>query len=270
MKTFRLCSSIPLFLLLLPGFFTRPASAETLFQRSLAKFDVQSRIVKPADYSFVVMGDSRDGEEVFKKALKLAKLYHPLFILHGGDYSHYGSQKETDRFLQVLAETVPEIPYFVVMGNHEDRTVFPEEIGPFDFTLQSRRLNLTVIAVDDSQNALKPAELDYLKKGLAAAEASTFVAMHVPPKNGKWDWHTFTEGADKLQEILAGSKAQAVFFSHVHLFAKGKYGGVPAFITGGAGAPLYDKGFPGSPVYHIMVVRVKNGQASYAMVPIGK
>jgi 3',5'-cyclic AMP phosphodiesterase CpdA len=263
-------SILPLFLLLLLSLIAQPCSAETLYQRSLKQFDANARIVKPADYSFVVMGDSRDGEEIFRKALKLAKSYHPLFILHGGDYSHRGGKQETDRFLELLQENVPGIPYFVVMGNHEDRTIFPERVGPFDFTLHSKRLGLTVIAVDDSQNALNPAEIGYLKNGLAAGGRSTFVAMHVPPKTDKWDWHTFTEGADQLQELLGKSKVQGVFFSHVHLFAKGKYGGVPAFITGGAGAPLYDKGFPGDPVYHIMVVRVKNGLATYTMVPIGK
>jgi hypothetical protein len=86
--------------------------------------------------------------------------------------------------------------------------------------------------------------------------------MHVPPKTGRWSWHTFTEGADDLRAILAKGRVQGAFFSHVHLFDRSEFGGVPAFITGGAGAPLVTTGFPGEPVYHILVVRVKNGKAS--------
>lgn len=38
--------------------------------------------------------------------------------------------------------------------------------------------------------------------------------------------------------------------------------------TAGAGAPLVTFGFPGEPVYHIVVVRVKNGTATTEMVKV--
>ena len=242
--------------------------AETLYERSTSQLAVKAQKANPNDYSFVVIGDSRDGEAVFQKVLRLAKRFHPLFIMHGGDYSGSGGEAETDRFLQMLKENVPNLPFFVVMGNHEDRPVFAKRIGPFDFTVQSKRLGLALVAVDNSDGALKRPELEYLRSRLPSAAGSVFVAMHVPPKTEQWDWHTFSEGAEELKTILAQSRAQGVFFSHVHLFARSEYGGVPAIITGGAGAPLYTSGFPGEPVYHILVVRVQNGKASYTKVPL--
>ena len=242
--------------------------AETLYQRSSALLAVKSLKADPNDYSFVVIGDSRDGEEVFKKVLRLAKQFHPLFIMHGGDYSGGGSEAETNRFLRVLKENVPNLPFFVVMGNHEDRPIFTRRIGPLDFTVESKRLGLTLVAVDNSDTALKRPELEYLRSRLKSAAGSVFVAMHVPPQTEQWDWHTFSEGAGELKTILAQSRVQGAFFSHVHLFARAEYGGVPAIITGGAGAPLYTSGFPGDPVYHILVVRVQNGKASYTKVPL--
>lgn len=258
-----------LILLLVPCF-NQICLAETLYERSTAQFNAKAQKARPNDYTFVVLGDSRDGEAVFKQALRLAKSFQPLFILHGGDYSGYGGEGDTARFLQLLKKSVPEIPFFVVMGNHEDRPVFVKEIGPVNFAVESKRLGLTLVAVDNSDNALRRTELDYLRSHLASAGASAFVAMHVPPKTENWRWHTFTDGADELKGILANGRAQGVFFSHVHLFARSEYGGVPAFITGGAGAPLYTGSFPGEPVHHILVVRVIKGKASYTMVPLSK
>jgi Icc protein len=128
-----------------------------------------------------VLGDSRDNDSLFKKALALAKPYNPLFILHGGDYSNKGSDKETDNFLALVNDSVPDVPFFVVFGNHENRKVFAKKIGPLNFSLDSAKLKLRVIAVDNASYALKIPELEYLSNQLAAKRENTFVAMHVPP-----------------------------------------------------------------------------------------
>jgi 3',5'-cyclic-AMP phosphodiesterase len=255
-------------ILLLVPFSSHVCLGETLYERSIAQFKAKALKVSPNKFTFVVLGDSRDGDAVFKKALRLARSYDPLFILHGGDYSGSGGEAETARFLLLVNQSVPDIPLFVVMGNHEDRGIFAKQIGPFDFTVQSKRLGLTLVALDNSDNVLKRAELDYLLSRLSSAGRAGFVAMHVPPKTGRWEWHTFTEGAEDLRRILEKSHLQGVFFSHMHLYDRAEFGGVPAIITGGAGAPLYRIGFPGDPEHHIVVVRVKNGKASYSKVPI--
>lgn len=256
------------FVLLLVPVLATSCFADTLYERSMALFKAKELTVKPGEYTFVVLGDSRDGDAVFRRALKLAGSFDPVFILHGGDYSARGGEAETANFLAMVKETVPDVPLFVVIGNHENRDIFARQIGPDDFTLQSERLGLTLVAVDDSADALKPGELAYLRSHLSSAAPLRFVAMHVPPKTDQWSWHSFTEGADQLKKILAEDKVSAAFFSHVHLFASSEYGGVPAFITGGAGAPLVTRGFPGDPVFHIVVVTVKDGKATFRKVSI--
>jgi hypothetical protein len=253
---------------LLVHLFATACCAEPLYERSMALFRAAEPKANPQDYSFVVLGDSRDGDAVFRKTLKLAKSYHPLFILHGGDYSPRGGEVETANFLSIVKETVPEIPLFVVMGNHESCNVFGREIGPVDFTVQSAKLGFAVVVVDDSSNVLGPSQIAYLRSRLSAAPAIRFVAMHVPPRTERWTWHTFTEGSQELKSILAEDKVTLAFFSHVHLFATGTYGGVPAVITGGAGAPLVTDGFPGDPIYHFVLVQVKNGKVTYEKIPV--
>ena len=263
--TRRLCSIV--LVLLLAPLLAQVSYAQTLYERSLPQFTARASKANPGDFTFVVLGDSRDGDRVFKRALELAKSFDPLFILHGGDYSGSGGEGETNGFLQVLKEKVPDIPFFVVMGNHENREVFARRIGPFHFTLQSRRLGLNLVALDNADYVLKRPELEYLRSRLPSRRGGGFVAMHVPPQTERWSWHTFTEGAAELKKILVASHAQGAFFSHVHLFDRSSFGEVPAIISGGAGAPLYTTGV-GDPAYHIVVVRVQNGKASYREVKI--
>ena len=246
------------------------ARAATLYERSLEKLQAGIERVSPADYTFVVLGDSRDNDDVFKKTPALAKTYNPLFILHGGDYSNKGSDKETDNFLAMVNGIVPDVPFFVVMGNHENRKVFAERIGPFNFTLDSARLKLKVIAVDNATYVLKNSELAYLKSQLSAKRENTFVAMHIPPKTQRWSWHTFSDGAEELEDALAENGVKLAFYFHVHLYDQDEIKGVRSIITGGAGAPLTTFGFPGEPVYHIVVVRVKDGRVTTEMVRVNE
>src|SRR6266545_2826804 len=46
--------------------------AGTLFERSLAKMEERAQKASPQDFTFVVLGDSRDNDGIFRKALELA------------------------------------------------------------------------------------------------------------------------------------------------------------------------------------------------------
>ncbi|TSK08053.1 MAG: phosphoesterase [Geobacter sp.] len=245
------------------------AHAETLFQRSSVLMQQLAAKAPPGDYSFVVLGDSRGNEAVFRKALTLAATYRPLFILHGGDYSDKGSEEETRRFLSLVESTVPAIPVFLVFGNHESPAVFEKLVAPRQYRFGSKRLGLRVLVVDNAGEELKAPELSFLEKELATAPQATFLAMHVPPETSRWRGHTFTDGASALARVIASSgPVQASFFAHSHVYDRDLFGGKPAFISGGAGAPLAWMSRYGERVYHIIVVRVKNGRASYQMVPL--
>lgn len=256
------------FLLLLVPILSQVCHAQTLYQRSSSLLEARMQRATPDDYTFVVLGDSRDGDEKFKEVLKLARSFAPLFILHCGDYSYYGGEAETSRFLSLVQQGVPRIPLFVVIGNHENRDVFTGRVGPRNFTLSSKRLGFKLVALDNADSELRAAEQDRLRGELASKSGAVFVAMHIPPKTGRWRGHTFTAGADPLQKILTGSGVQGLFFAHSHLYDRSEFAGIPAFITGGAGAPLVFWSWFGKTEHHIIVVRVKNGKASYRMVPL--
>ena len=268
---FRLFLTHQTVILVVFGIFLAPAcSAGTLYERSMETMTALEQKTSAKEFTFVVLGDSRDNEVVFKKSLELAATFKPLFIIHDGDFSSNGTPQEIEHFLETIRAAVPDIPMFVVMGNHERRQPFQEKIGPLNYVVDSAKLGFKLIVVDNSDYALKNAQLNYLKSNLDAKRRLSFVAMHIPPRTMRWTWHTFSEGASDMIRLLSEKKVSAAFYGHLHLYDRDELEGVPHIITGGAGAPLVRIGFPGETVYHIVVVKIKNGTVQYSKVNIQK
>lgn len=258
----RLLSLLLLGLLL--GFGSGPARGATLHEESLellAKMSVQA---DPVDWRFVFMGDNRGNDAKFKEALRLASGFKPLFILHGGDIAERGSGEELAHFRNTLASVPGLPPVFVVRGNHEmDAALFERLIGPREFTLDDKRLGFRLVAVDNADYSLGKRGVEYLERMLDNSRPVQLVAMHVPPQTERWEKHSFVRGKEELARLLAERRVKLALFAHIHLFDRDTVGGVPAVVSGGAGARLAYIGYPGVPVYHIVVVEVKKGALSY-------
>jgi len=252
------------------------SGAETLHDRSLRK--LQDRLAKtnPQDFTFIVVGDSRDGDEIFRKLLATAASFNPLFLLHTGDMTRNGTPEEYDRFLGIVNDTVPEIPLFAIIGNHDiDRKGIPEgtqkryytdRIGPLYYVLDIPSLELRLVALDNSDYRLSASQLTYLREKLEEKGALRIVAMHVPPEVGRWKGHGFVKGKTDLVQALAEQKVNLAIFSHYHLYDDDVIQGVRYVLSGGGGAPLHFQ-FPfGQAAYHITVVRVHEGVVSHSMV----
>jgi len=243
-------------------------SAATLYERSLQKFQAKAEKASSKEFVFVVLGDSRDNDKIYKKSLALAAQFNPLFILHTGDISNTGSKKELDHFLSLSEDTIPDIPLFVVFGNHElhdGKKLFEQTIGPLNYIFESAKLNIKTIVLDNAEYSLKPDQLNYLSSQLLNRRVFTFVALHIPPKTRRWTWHSFSDGADDLMQILSAGKVSLSFFGHIHQCDEDEIKGVKCIVSGGAGAPLNRFFLPGKPVYHIIVVKVKDGTVSYTV-----
>jgi predicted phosphodiesterase len=172
------------------------SGAETLHDRSLRK--LQDRLAKtnPQDFTFIVLGDSRDGDETFRKLLTMAASFHPLFILHTGDLTRTGAKAEYDRFFGIVNDTVPDIPLFAVIGNHDidregitqgtQKKAYTDRIGPLNYVLDIPPADLRLVALDNSEYNLTASQLTYLREKLEEKGALRIVAMHVPPEVGRW------------------------------------------------------------------------------------
>ena len=251
-----------LFVLIFSGI----AHSATLYEQSLALLRQQTAGMSGGEYSFVVMGDNRGNDAVFRKALQKAAAIKPLFILHMGDISDAGSRAETTTFLETVRTTAPGIPMFVVFGNHEQRSVFEQLIAPLEYSIDIPELQTTLAIANNADYKFDVKRRDKLREVLKKGRKLKFVAMHIPPKTPRWHWHTFVEGSLPLLNLLDEQKPAMVFYGHIHLYDNDVIKGTPQIISGGAGAPLVPFGFPGTPAYHLVLVRVKDGRASHEMI----
>jgi hypothetical protein len=253
------------------------AQSATLYEQSWRKLESRLAEIQKEPYTFVVMGDSRDNDEVFVKCLLSAARYHPLFILHMGDAVSTGSKAQFLHFLALLQQTLPDMPVFVAAGNHEQtnrdtsdkgKALFQQLIGPLDYVLDLPGINARFIVLDNSSNSLTSKQIDYLKNQLSMEHLLKFVFMHIPPQTHKWiDSHTFTKGADAFLQTISTQSNAGVFYGHYHLYDEDTLSGTRHIITGGAGAPLSHLYF-GDASYPFVVVRLSSGKVSTEKVLI--
>jgi Icc protein len=253
-------------LIMLLGVAGISVSAETvpLFAESMKTFEARAASVDSDGWRFVFLGDNRGNDDKFREILQRAKDLDPLFIVHGGDIAETGTAGELSHFLDVV-KSVPGLPpLFVVRGNHESNgALFEKMIGPLDFVVDSRRLGLRLVAVDNSNYVVSKKGLAFLAGNLDQKRRNQFVSMHIPPKTERWPRHSFEKGKNELLTLMADRKVTMGLFAHIHLFDEEVIRGIPCVISGGAGAQLAWFGYAGDAMYHLVIVDVVKGKVSY-------
>ena len=240
------------------------AETATLFSESMKSFEARAASADAEGWRFVFMGDNRGNDRKFKEMLQRAQELDPLFILHGGDIAETGSADELSHFLDVVKSVKGLPPLFVVRGNHEmNAALFEKMIGPLNFVIDSQRLGLRLVALDNSNYVLSERELSFLSKNLDQKRQNQIVSMHIPPTTDRWPKHSFDKGKKELLSLMSDRNVTMGLFAHIHLFDKDIIKGIPCIISGGAGAQLAWFGYAGDAMYHLVVVEVVKGKVSY-------
>ena len=280
------------------------------------------KLKNPKEFTFVVLGDSWAGDghtsnDIFSLSVEAIRNMKkkPLFAIHTGDAVFTGTDQEfktggvysgvpVQSFLQILQDKdkgIPDIPFFVVPGNHERTGIngplakFRQFIGPTRFSINIPKIKTTIIGLNNIQQfgrdknnriiyGFPPTELSFLKRSLTSAQNNTMVAMHVPPRVGKWanpnyfrdTSSTFgNQNGGQLTQFLKiiRGKVPHVFVGHVHAFDTLAFQGTRYVLTGGAGASLVKAGFlkgTRTPIFHIVEFTVRNGTVvRRRVIPVG-
>ena len=90
-----------------------------------------------------------------------------------------------------------------------------------------------------------------------------FVSMHIPPKSERWPKHSFDKGKDGLLRLMSERNVTMGLFAHIHLYDSDVVNKIPFILSGGAGAQLAWIGYKGDAMYHMVIVDVIKGKASY-------
>ena len=214
---------------------------------------------KAVPFSFIVVGDSRDGVESHRRIVERMSQEVPDFVLGTGDMVDDGSrQDQWQQFFDIESPLLRNNVYFPAVGNHDRqgrgrtadtyRAYFsvPENGNEteryYAFTYATTRFlildsNIYSFALTD--------QTAWLERELIAARQDPsihhiFVVMHHPPFS-----ISLHGGARDLRErwtpLFEQYQVSAVFSGHDHVYTRAEHEGIRYFVTGGGGAPLYPR-----------------------------
>lgn len=213
----------------------------------------------PAEFTFVVYGDSRSGHAVHKRIIDALTKMQPRFIVNTGDLVANGNNaNDWRRFFTMAAPLTGGTPYLAVPGNHEGNSANLFRLFPpagegstggewYAYTYGGVR----VIMLNSTRDIVE--QRDWLDQYLADHEGEarwTIAAFHYPPFSSSARGGTASM-REEWVPVLQRHGVDAVFLGHDHFYERDDYEGTPYIITGGGGAPLYDPNVKNNPYQKI-------------------
>jgi len=243
-----------------------PLSLDQNIQAILAKQDGTTD-----GFDFVVLGDSRDGAEVYSRLLTRARSLHPLFIIHTGDFVKKGDPVEYEDYIKQIAAF--DIPMVHLPGNHDVRNgedTYRRFVGEPNWYFDVGRIRL--IGLDNADGTFSAKAVAFARKTLTD-QKTCLVAFHYPPAVGRWTVHAMVQdqkagGGGEVLNIIKKVKVPLVFLGHIHLYDEMDIEGTQYIISAGGGAKLYDKYGFGKPEYGFLLVQVKPQGITHRWVPL--
>ncbi|MEP0814358.1 MAG: metallophosphoesterase [bacterium] len=207
-------------------------------------------------FTFIVVGDNRSGDAVYREILEQALSYKPLFILNTGDLVNHGDSSEFDAYAKLI-ETL-SVPIVHVPGNHDrERGLanWKRRVGEPNWYFEYGSCRF--IGLDNSTGEFSREALAFAHKYINN-EKTCFVAFHKPPAVGRWKVHSMDGGKDQDQvmSLIRAAACPMVFLGHIHLYDSMEIDGTDFIISAGGGAGLYSKYKFGKPEHGFVVVRV--------------
>ncbi|MBI5870533.1 MAG: metallophosphoesterase [Actinobacteria bacterium] len=207
-------------------------------------------------YIFAVCGDNRTmGIEsgVLTRIVESAKSHGAIFMVNTGDVTGSGSSDE----LMVYRDFVEEsgLEFHTVPGNHDVGSGgvsqdYEDIIGSYYFSFDHASDHFIILDNADDMTGIDGDQMRWLSSDLAAnsGKRNQFIFTHIPiadpalPSDhvsGEKGGEGLRSGQELVETASAYPNMEAFFFGHIHAYLAYELGGIDAYVTGGAGAPLY-------------------------------
>ena len=217
-------------------------------------------------FSFIVMGDTRNGTDAHRRVVERMAQEVPDFVLGTGDMVDDGSHEDQwQQFFDIENRLLRDNVYYPSVGNHDRqgrgrtadsyRAFFsvPENGGDTEryYAFSYAAARFLVLDSNEYSFALSD-QTAWLERELIAARQDpavhhVFVVMHHPPfsisvHGGSLDLR------ERWTPLFEKYQVSAVFSGHDHVYERAESGGIRYFVSGGGGAPLYPRRPNPSPV----------------------
>ena len=239
----------------------------------------------PGKFSFVVIGDNRSGDDIYKKLVSMIVVRKPAFVVNTGDMIVTpGDKRGWTKFWEMSKPIT--VPYFLVVGNHDahpkvllSEKTYKEQVDLpgnelyYSFTAGNSLFIVLDSFIDDQEKRIMGEQLKWLEAILAnSVQKHKFVFLHHPlytdPGKGHHSHDSmdkYPESRDRLDALFKKFEVDAVFSGHEHYYEKRIVDGITYVITGGGGAPMYDKEANGG-FNHFVLVTVDGDKVNAEVI----
>ncbi len=236
-------------------------------------------------FTFIVLGDNRSGDEIYRKLIALAMERKPDLIMNTGDViATPGSIDDWAKFWEMSRPVT--VPYFLAVGNHDmhpkvtgSEKIYKEQVDLpgnelfYSFNTGNSLFIVLDTCIGGQEKKVTGEQYKWLEGVLAGStQRHKFVFLHHPlyPEKGRGKHHgnsldRYPTERDALQALFVRYKVDAVFAGHEHYYLRKAINGVTHVITGGGGAPVYGKEEDGG-FYHFVRVTVDRDNVSGEVV----
>ena len=238
-------------------------------------------------FTFIVMGDNRSGDDIYRKIVSLTMERKPDFVVNTGDMIVApGNKPEWAKFWEMSKPIT--VPYFLTVGNHDAHPKVPlsEKTYKQEVDLPGNELYYSFVAgnslfivldscMENQEKRIIGEQFKWLETVLMnSTHKHKFVFLHHPLYTDLGKGHhahesldKYPESRDRLEALFAKCKVDAVFAGHEHYYEKRSVDNVLYIITGGGGAPVYDKEEYGG-FNHVVQVSVDGDKVSAQVVDV--
>lgn len=225
------------------------------------------KLIKPpavhsGRFTFAAVGDSRTRVEDWRAVASAVGGCGAELVLHAGDIVSNGTRnwQWSEQFWEPGIALLSKIPVYPVIGNHEAEAPFFDEIfyapvGGGRARNWSQELHgVLFIGIDGQQDWSAESEnAAWLEETLSRSEANfIFLISHYPAwssadhgslnEEGIPEERPVREGREVIMPLLQKYGATAMIAGHDHTYERSEPpGGVSHIISGGGGAPRYQK-----------------------------
>lgn len=234
-------------------------------------------------FTFAVFGDNRGDDTgqqppAFLQVLKALEDEAPALVLDTGDmiYGHSSDEGRVREQWRIYREEIGRArraPIFHVPGNHDiwdepSARIYRELWGPTYYAFDCGNARFVGLDTETARGRLGEEQLRWLEQQLeSSGQRNVFVFLHRPlfPVDGAIgsSLDEYPSERDRIHSLFVRNHAiiRGVFAGHEHLYSFQERDGVPYYISGGGGAPLYMApelgGFHHFILVHVMGHRVE-------------
>lgn len=220
------------------------------------------------NFKFMVFGESRGGEDVFKRILGDINYRKPVFAISCGDMVENASSGAYKNFIKDIEKVA--VPFLTVPGSSEvgegNRSLYEDNFGATYYSFDYK--NAHFIIIDNGDGRISEEQFLWLESDLMQNKAvNTFVFMHLPPfdpRPGRPLPMKVAGQNQRLSSLFEKYHVSMVFTSGIHSYFKEEIKGVTYIITGGGGSELASA----DSFYNYLIVEVTGDKAKDKLIKL--